>query len=38
MEKHSNSGLFEHEHRVSDKVGWSDNPIFHNTLVAGSSL
>ena len=32
-----NSGLFELECLVFDKVSWSDTPTFHNTLVVGSS-
>jgi len=32
-----NCALFELECLVSDKVSWSDRPVFHNTLVVGSS-
>ena len=32
-----NSGPLRARGLVSDRVSWSDTPIFHNTLVVGSS-
>jgi len=32
-----NSGPLRARSLVSDRVSWSDTPIFHNTLVVGSS-
>jgi len=36
-EMSSNSALFDLECLVFDKVSWSNTPVFHNTLVVGSS-